>query len=178
MIWKIIFLVLTVPLFGKDIYFTRSGSVSFFSSTPIEDIRAINEQTTCVLDLETGDVSFRIPIRGFIFKNGLMQEHFNENYLESDTYPNASFTGSIEGWKDITLSETLQPVSLKGTMTIHGVSKEIAESGNILMKEDRVIGAATFKINVADYKIEIPKILRENIAKVVDVSVDISLKKK
>ena len=178
MIWKIIFLVLMVPLFGEDIYFTRSGSVSFFSSTPIEDIRAINEQTTCVLDLETGDVSFRIPIRGFIFKNGLMQEHFNENYLESDTYPNASFTGSIEGWKDITLSETLQPVSLKGTMTIHGVSKEIAESGNILMKEDRVIGAATFKINVADYKIEIPKILRENIAKVVDVSVDISLKKK
>ena len=178
MIWKIIFLVLMVPLFGEDIYFTRSGSVSFFSSTPIEDIRAINEQTTCVLDLETGDVSFRIPIRGFIFKNGLMQEHFNENYLESDTYPNASFTGSIEGWKDITLSETLQPVSLKGTMTIHGVSKEIAESGNILMKEDRLIGAATFKINVADYKIEIPKILRENIAKVVDVSVDISLKKK
>ena len=178
MIWKIIFLVLTIPLSGKDIYFTRSGSVSFFSSTPIEDIRAINEQTTCVLDLKTGDVSFRIPIRGFIFKNGLMQEHFNENYLESDTYPNASFTGSIEAWKDITLSETLQPVSLKGTMTIHGVSKEIAESGNILMKEDRVIGAATFKINVADYKIEIPKILRENIAKVVDVSVDISLKKK
>jgi len=178
MIWKIIFLVLMVPLFGEDIYFTRSGTISFFSSTPIEDIRAINEQTTCVLDLETGDVSFRIPIRGFIFKNGLMQEHFNENYLESDTYPNASFTGSIEGWKDITLSETLQPVSLKGTMTIHGVSKEIAESGNILMKEDRLIGAATFKINVADYKIEIPKILRENIAKVVDVSVDISLKKK
>ena len=167
-----------VPLFAKDIYFTRSGTVSFYSSTLIEDIKAINEQTTCVLDIETGDVSFRIPIRGFIFKNGLMQEHFNENYLESDTYPNASFTGSIEAWKDITLSETLQPVSLKGTMTIHGVSKEIAESGNIFMKEDRVIGAATFKINVADYNIEIPKILRENIAKVVDISVDISLKKK
>ncbi|MCH2651107.1 MAG: YceI family protein, partial [Candidatus Marinimicrobia bacterium] len=74
MIWKIIFLVLTVPLFGEDIYFTRSGTISFFSSTPIEDIKAINEQTTCVLDLETGDLSFRIPIRGFIFKNGLMQE--------------------------------------------------------------------------------------------------------
>jgi len=178
MTWKIIFLVLMVPLFGDDIYFTRSGTISFFSSTPIEDIKAINEQTTCVLDLETGDLSFRIPIRGFIFKNGLMQEHFNENYLESDTYPNASFTGSIEGWKDITLSEKLQPVSLKGTMTIHGVSKDIAESGNILMKENRVIGAATFQITVADYKIEIPKIVRDNIAKVVDVTVDLSLKKK
>ena len=178
MIWKIIFLVLTIPLFGKDIYFTRSGSVSFFSSTPIEDIRAINEQTTCVLDLKTGDVSFRIPIRGFIFKNGLMQEHFNENYLESDTYPNASFTGSIEGWKDIILTEKFQPVSLKGTMTIHGISKDITEPGNILMKDNKIIGSATFKITVADYKIEIPKILRDNIAKVVDVDVDISLKKK
>ena len=178
MIWKIIFLVLTIPLSGKDIYFTRSGSVSFFSSTPIEDIRAINEQTTCVLDLKTGDVSFRIPIRGFIFKNGLMQEHFNENYLESDTYPNASFTGSIEGWKDIILTEKFQPVSLKGTMTIHGISKDITEPGNILMKDNKIIGSATFKITVADYKIEIPKILRDNIAKVVDVDVDISLKKK
>ena len=178
MIWNIIFLALMLPLLGKDIYFTRSGTVSFFSSTPIENIKAINEQTTCVLDLETGDVSFRIPIRGFIFKNGLMQEHFNENYLESDIYPNASFTGSIDGWKDITLTEKLQPVSLKGTMTIHGISKDIAESGNILMKENRVIGAATFKITVADYYIEIPKILRDNIAKVVDVTVDISLKKK
>ena len=178
MIWKIIILALMVPLFGKDIYFTRSGSVSFFSSTPIEDIRAINEQTTCVLDLKTGDVSFRIPIRGFIFKNGLMQEHFNENYLESDTYPNASFTGSIEGWKDIILTEKFQPVSLKGTMTIHGISKDITEPGNILMKDNKIIGSATFKITVADYKIEIPKILRDNIAKVVDVDVDISLKKK
>ena len=178
MIWRIIILALMVPLFGKDIYFTRSGTVSFFSSTPIEDIKAINEQTTCVLDLETGDVSFRIPIRGFIFKNGLMQEHFNENYLESDTYPNASFTGSIEGWKDIILTEKFQPVSLKGTMTIHGISKDISEPGNILMKGNRVIGSATFKITVADYEIEIPKILRDNIAKVVDVTVDISLKKK
>ena len=178
MIWKIIFLVLTVPLFGDDIYFTRSGTISFFSSTPIEDIKAINEQTTCVLDLETGDLSFRIPIRGFIFKNGLMQEHFNENYLESDTYPNASFTGSIEGWKDIILTEKFQPVSLKGTMTIHGISKDITEPGNILMKDNKIIGSATFKITVADYKIEIPKILRDNIAKVVDVDVDISLKKK
>ena len=138
----------------------------------------LSKYSEIAVDLETRDLSFRIPIRGFIFKNGLMQEHFNENYLESDTYPNASFTGSIEGWKDITLTEKLQPVSLKGTMTIHGVSKDIAESGNILMKENRVIGAATFKITVADYKVEIPKIIRDNIAKVVDVTVDLSLKKK
>ena len=71
--FKIILLLLIVPLFGRDIYFTRSGEVSFFSSTPIYDISAVNNQMTCVLDLETGSVSFRIPILGFDFPNGLMQ---------------------------------------------------------------------------------------------------------
>ena len=164
--------------FGKELFITRDGNIDFFSSTPIEDIKAINSQVSCVLNKTTGEFAFQVPIKGFVFKNALMQEHFNENYLESDTYPNASFTGSIEGWKDITLSEKLQPVSIKGTMNIHGISKDISESGNILMKGNRIIGSATFKIIVADYNIEIPKILRDNIAKVVDVTVDISLKKK
>ena len=79
---KLIILFFFTPLIAKDIYYTRSGIVSFFSSTPIEDIKAINEQTTCVLDMDNGDVSFRIPILGFNFKNGLMQEHFNENYKD------------------------------------------------------------------------------------------------
>ena len=64
---KLIILFFFTPLIAKDIYYTRSGIVSFFSSTPIEDIKAINEQTTCVLDMDNGDVSFRIPILGFNF---------------------------------------------------------------------------------------------------------------
>ena len=91
------FLILLLGLLKADgIYFTRSGEVSFFSSTPIEDIKAVNNQVTCVLDVESGKTSFRIPIRGFVFPNALMQEHFNENYMESEIYPNASFNGSIE----------------------------------------------------------------------------------
>ena len=95
-------LIFIAPLIAKDIFYTRSGQVSFFSSTPIEDIKALNEQTTCVLNMETGDVSFRIPILGFNFKNGLMQEHFNENYLESDIYPDAGFKGVINNWDQVT----------------------------------------------------------------------------
>ena len=74
---KIIFLFIIVPLIARDIYFTRSGKVSFFSATPIEDIKANNNQTTCVLDLETGDVSFRIPILGFNFPNSLRTRQIN-----------------------------------------------------------------------------------------------------
>ena len=126
---KIIFLLILTPLIARDIYFTRSGNVSFFSSTPIEDIKAINDQMTCVLDMETGDVSFRIPILGFNFPNGLMQEHFNENYMESDIYPNASFKGRVQDWGKKNLTEESQDIAIDGIMKIHGVSKKISEKG-------------------------------------------------
>ena len=171
-------LIFIAPLIAKDIFYTRSGQVSFFSSTPIEDIKALNEQTTCVLNMETGDVSFRIPILGFNFRNGLMQEHFNENYLESDIYPDAGFKGVINNWDQVTLNEEPQLISIEGVMTIHGVSKQIKETGKISFKNEKVNGMAMFRIIVADYDIKIPKIVRENIAKVVDVNVKLSLKKK
>ena len=176
--FKIILLLLFIPLFGRDIYFTRSGEVSFFSSTPIYDISAVNNQMTCVLDLETGSVSFRIPILGFNFPNGLMQEHFNENYMESDIYPNASFKGKINDWNKLKLSENPQEVILNGTMTIHGVSKQILEKGKISMKNNDVIGSSNFLITVADYNVKIPKLVRDKIAKTVSVDTDLILKKK
>ena len=175
---QIIYFLMLVPLVAKEIYFTRSGKVSFFSSTPIEDIKAYNDQVTCVMDLETGEVSFQIPILGFNFKNGLMQEHFNENYMESDIYPNASFKGKINDWGSIDLNEISQSVRLDGTMTIHGVSKKISEKGMISLINDNVHGSSKFQIMVADYDIEIPKLLRENIAKVIDVDTELVLKKK
>ena len=176
--FKIILLLLFIPLFGRDIYFTRSGEVSFFSSTPIYDISAVNNQMTCVLDLETGSVSFRIPILGFNFPNGLMQEHFNENYMESDIYPNASFKGKINDWNKLKLSENPQEVILNGTMTIHGVSKQILEKGKISMKNNDVIGSSNFLITVADYNVKIPKLVRDKIAKTVSVDTKLILKKK
>ena len=81
--------------FGKQLYLTRDGEINFFSSTPIEDIKAVNNQVSCVLDKTTGDFAFQVPIKGFRFKNALMQEHFNENYLESDLYPKSVFKGKI-----------------------------------------------------------------------------------
>ena len=122
MMFKILFIIFMTPLIAKDIYFTRSGAISFFSSTPIEDIKANNEQATCVLDMETGSVSFRIPIRGFIFKNSLMQEHFNENYLHSVRYPKAIFSLPIKGMEDWS-TQGEHAVNLVGDMLVHGVTK-------------------------------------------------------
>jgi polyisoprenoid-binding protein YceI len=178
MIKLLILIFLSFPLFGKNLYFTRSGSVSFFSSTPIEDIKAKNDQVTCVLDAESGQASFRIPIRGFTFKNALMQEHFNENYLESEKYPNASFSGFIEGWKDTKFNAIPTPIMISGEMTIHGIKQKIKENGTIQMKNNKIYGNATFNLFVADYGVEIPKIVRENIAKSLSIDIELILKKK
>ena len=176
--FHILFLILFCPLIAKDIYFTRSGTISFYSSAILEDIEAVNTQVTCVLDRETGEVAFRVPIRGFTFKNALMQEHFNENYLESEKYPHASFKGNIDGWDSINLSNEPREVTLMGMMMIHGVNLEIKEEGEIKKIDGLIRGSAKFNIIVADYEIEIPKIVRDNIAKIVDVTVNLNLKKK
>ena len=171
-------LIFIAPLIAKDIFYTRSGQVSFFSSTPIEDIKAINQSVGSILDIKTGDFVFEVLMKSFQFENALMQEHFNENYLESDIYPDAGFKGVINNWDQVTLNEEPQLISIEGVMTIHGVSKQIKETGKISFKNEKVNGTAMFRIIVADYDIQIPKIVRENIAKVVDVNVRLSLKKK
>ena len=176
--FHILFLILFCPLIAKDIYFTRSGTISFYSSAILEDIEAVNTQVTCVLDRETGEVAFRVPIRGFTFKNALMQEHFNENYLESEKYPHASFKGNIDAWDSINLSNEPQKVTLTGMMNIHGVSHEIKDTGKISKIDEQVRGSAKFNIIVADYEIKIPKIVRDNIAKIVDITINLNLKKK
>ena len=107
-----------------------------------------------------------------------MQEHFNENYMESDIYPNASFKGRIKNWGKIDLTEASQEVTIDGTMEIHGVSKEISEKGRISLSKGNVIGYSNFQIMVADYDIEIPRLVRENIAKIINVDIELVLKKK
>ena len=159
-------------------YITRNGSVSFFSETPIEDIRALNKQTSCVLDINTGSFAFQVPIRGFMFKNALMQEHFNENYMESHDFPKATFRGGIENWLDFKLSKQSQDISVKGALTIHGVSKKISVSGTIRQDRDQIKGVAFFDISPSDYNIKIPRVVRDKIAKTIQISVNVKLEER
>ena len=174
------FLLVLLPatIFGKEIFLTRSGNIEFFSTTPVEDIRAINKQVTCVLNIETGEVAFQVPIRGFMFKNALMQEHFNENYMESDRFPKAMFKGRIDNWSDDTIADTALSVSLSGSLTVHGVARDIRESGQIWQEGALIKGTSVFDIRVADYGIDIPRVVRNNIAKTVSVDVSVQMKKR
>ncbi len=131
-----------------------------------------------MLNIETGEVAFQVPIRGFMFKNALMQEHFNENYMESDQFPKAVFKGRIDNWSNDTITDTALSVSLFGSLTVHGVAKDIRESGQIWQEGALIKGTSVFDIRVADYGIDIPRVVRNNIAKTVSVDVSVQMKKR
>jgi len=154
---------------------TRTGHTWFESHTPLEDIKAHNHQTLSVLNLENGELAVSILIKGFQFEKALMQEHFNEKYMESDAYPKATFSGTISNFADIpTDKDGSYEVQATGTLTIHGVSKEIEALGTL-----KVVGAnltidAEFEVEVADYDIKIPAVVRDNIAKTITIFTQIA----
>ena len=164
--------------FGKEIFITRDGYIEFFSSTPIEDIKAVNNQVSCVLNKNTGDFAFQVPIKGFAFKNALMQEHFNENYLESDVYPKSVFKGKIKNWEELELTDTAIDITIEGDLTIHGVKSTVKEPGKIWKDKDKIMGECKFEVAVADYDIKVPHIVKDNIAKIIEISVSVKLKRK
>ncbi|MBL7866342.1 MAG: YceI family protein, partial [Cyclobacteriaceae bacterium] len=120
--------------------FTRDAKIQFTSDTPMEKIEGVNKSGTAVLDTETGRMEWKVLIKNFIFEKALMQEHFNENYMESSTYPNATFKGALVSLSAVNFSKDgTYKVSVKGTMTIHGVSKEITVPGTITVKNGTVL---------------------------------------
>ena len=153
-------------------YLTRAGRVTFFSASVMEDIEARNEEAAAVVDLATAQLAFSIPIRAFKFKRTLMQEHFNESYMESEKFPKSTFSG-----KFIDLSpETLQmpgphQVQVEGDLTIHGVTKRVTVPASLEIKEGRILAFALFTIAPADYGVAVPLLVRDHIGKVVSIRV-------
>ncbi|MCA8831576.1 YceI family protein [Hymenobacter pini] len=154
-------------------YQTRTGTVSFFSASPIEDIEARSQQLAAVLDAATGQLAFSVPIRSFQFKRTLMQEHFNENYLESEKYPKATFSGRLLEWKSeaLTAGSGAVPVVAEGDLTMHGVTRHLKVPGTLTPLTGQLLLNASFYVAPADYKIDIPALVRDHIAKNVLVTV-------
>lgn len=152
--------------------YTKNGSVSFFSNAPVENISAENNQVMSVLTMASGDLQFSVFINAFHFKKSLMEVHFNENYMESDKYPKAIFKGKINDLSKLNFTtDGNYNVEVTGDLTMHGVTNKVTTQGVISVKSGIVTASANFKIKLADYKISIPKIVKENISEVVDVKV-------
>ena len=153
-------------------YFTKQASVSFFSSTPIEDIEAHNNKGSSVFDLESRRIEFAVLVKAFIFEKALMQEHFNENYMESDTYPKAVFKGNFVNYKPEMLNgNDMIDLEVAGTLSMHGVSNDIKVDVQMKKQESGYHAECDFKVTVADYNIKIPKVVRENIAKEIEIRI-------
>lgn len=159
-------------------YMTKNGTIKFSSETPIEKIEGLNRQVNSALDFSNGNFVFKVLIRGFEFKKALMQEHFNENYLESGKFPNSTFNGKIKNIKDVNLAkDAVYKVVAEGDLTMHGITNKIKVNGTLQVKGGKVIGKATFNVAPKDYNIAIPKAVIKNIAEAIQVDVTISLDK-
>jgi len=170
----LLLLSFTVQAQGK--FYTKSGKISFYSSTPLEDIAATNKSVVCLLDTKTGELQFAALMKGFEFKKALMQEHFNAEYAESSKFPKSEFKGQISNNSDINYTTNgTYTAKVKGNLTVHGVTKDIETTGTVTVKDGKLTLSSSFNVLVADYKITIEKLYRDNIAKSIKVSVDCTL---
>jgi polyisoprenoid-binding protein YceI len=171
------FLFLALPDLSAQKYWDCSkGKIDFFSKTPVEDIEAHSTAAGAIITVETGAIAFKVPIKSFKFPNSLMEEHFNENYMESGKFPYATFVGKMEPLVDFSKPGTY-PVKAKGKLNIHGVDVEREFTGTLTVNADKTAELkSTMEVPLADHKIERPQLVLVKIADKISVSVDFLLK--
>jgi polyisoprenoid-binding protein YceI len=176
---KLIFcalLICSAGLVTAQKFFTRNGQARFFSHTEFEDIAAENKQVMATLDLSKQSISVAMLMKGFLFKKELMQEHFNENYVESDRFPKAIFEGSCIVPANL-LNGSKSNLLVKGQLSLHGVTMPVELPVTLQMINDQLAATADFQISPEDFKIKIPALVRDKISKKVTVQLQFELKK-
>lgn len=167
-----LYLLLTSHVYSQKRYFTKNGNISFSAGSG-EAIDGVNKTTTSVFDATTGQLEFAVLVKGFEFSRALMQEHFNENYMESDKYPKTIFKGKISNIEKVNFQKDgLYPVIVKGVLDMHGVKKELESNGILKVGGETVGGNAEFTILLSDYNIAIPSLVKDKISKTVTIKVN------
>ena len=152
----------------SQLFVAKAGETGFYSEAPLENIAALNKQVTAAIKVETGDVAVKMQMNQFQFPNKLMQEHFNENYMESSKYPIGTFTGKIQEQIDFTKNGVYN-ITAKGIFTIHGVKQDRTILGKLTVKGTSLTLVSNFDVKLVDHKIDIPKIVFAKIAEVIAV---------
>ncbi len=183
MMKKVIYLILlfvSLSITSQNRYLTKTGVVEFEAIVPsFEEVKAINNSTTAIINSETGEFAALVLIKGFRFKNALMEEHFNENYAESDVYTKATFKGKIIDFSLENLNSEGKNFILNGELTFHGKTKKLEGLPiNIIINENIITISGKFTADASDFDIKIPKIVRSKISEDRKVSFNFELKKK
>lgn len=179
-----IVLIITV-LFGsmsianaQDKFYTKAGNIQFDATAAKspEKIVGFNHAAVCVMDTKTGALQFSIPMSGFEFEKALMQEHFNENYVESKLFPKAEFKGNITNNAVVEYTKDgVYSVKVKGNLAMHGVTREVAAEGEILVKGGKLLAKAAFSVTLMDYNIKIPTVVADKVATQAKITVNCPL---
>ncbi|NCX96258.1 MAG: YceI family protein [Chitinophagia bacterium] len=162
-------------------YMSRTGKVVFDATSPKspEKIEGINNETASLLNSASGEFVFQVPVKSFKMEKELMQQHFNENYMQSDKFPKAEFKGKIENLAAVNFTKDgSYTVAVVGNLTIHGETQKIAIPGMLTVKGSEITAKAKFPVKLADYKIDIPGVVADKIAKEANIMIDVLLNKK
>ncbi|MBL7857275.1 MAG: YceI family protein [Cyclobacteriaceae bacterium] len=170
---SLIICVLYLQASAQANYMTRNGQISFFSKTSMENIDAVNNEVTSIINTGTGEIVYAVLVKSFRFEKALMEEHFNENYMESDKFPKSTFSGKLTNLSAIDFKKNgSYPATVEGDMTIHGIKQHVTASGTIVVNGNKISITSTFSIKLADYKIEVPSLVAEKIAESIEVKVN------
>lgn len=174
-IFLLVIFSFNVTSLAQSIFYTKKGHINFYSSTPMENINADNHTVVSLINTTNGEIAFSVLIAAFQFSKALMQEHFNENFMESSKYPKAIFQGKIVNLEDIDFAiDGTYQVSVMGDITIHGITKPLTTKGTISITDGKISSNATFYLKPADFDISIPALVRKNIAEELKVTVNSS----
>jgi len=167
----------SMAVFSQDKIMTKNGSITFEASVPsFEEVKAKNSTSSCVLNTKNGEIASLALIKGFKFKIALMEEHFNENYIESTKFPKATFKGKIENFDYSKVTTIAQNYTIKGTIELHGKTKELSIIGKIKKTNDGLEIKSNFSLNSDDFNIEIPNVVSKKVSKKILISLDFLLK--
>lgn len=162
---------------GQTKYFTRNGKI-YFNATSLsspEKVDATNDKATSVLDVSNGQLEFAVLMKAFVFEKALMEEHFNENYVESDKFPKATFKGMIKNMNEVlVLKDGTYQAKISGKLTIHGITRDVETTGSITVKGNSITAKSDIRILLADYGIEIPSLVRDKVAKEASINIQIN----
>ena len=152
-------------------FYTKNAQIEFYSKAPLENIEAHNNTAACIIDQKTGQMQFSVLIKAFEFQKALMQEHFNENYMESDRFPKADFRGQIINNNEIDYNKRgTYNARVKGKLTIHGITKDVEATGTLSIADQFEI-SSVFTVLLSDYNISIPALVKDKISNTVKVTV-------
>lgn len=155
-------------------YFTRNATISFTSVAPMEKIVSKNSQVNCILNTQTNDLALKVVVKSFEFEKQAMADHFYNDYLQADKFPNATFEGKITNTVDYTKNGKYD-VMVDGKLTIHGVTKAVKQKANIEVKDGKIIAKSNFSILLSDYGITVPNDYLKKISNTVELKIDATM---